>query len=841
MTRVIRVCRKCGAKIFSDAPKGLCTACALETALGIPESVAGVEDPVGADTFPRDETATARIAKVLGELGEYELVEEIGRGGQGVVFRARQKSLNRTVALKIIGLGQWASKAHIRRFRLEAEAAARLDHPCIVPIYEVGEQEGCCYFSMKFVEGGQLDEVVVRTPMPIRQAAELMAKVARTVHYAHEHGILHRDIKPGNILLDAKGEPHLTDFGLARLLESESTVTRTLDVLGTPSYMAPEQAAGNNTKLTSATDVYGVGAVLYQLLTGHSPFAGGTTYQTIKLLLETEPRPPRLLNRKIDRDLSTICLKCLEKDPQRRYSSALALAEDLERWLKHEPIRARHTGVFTRGKKWLRRNPTTAALITVVTVALAGLLWELPRVKEQRVLVRRAKLSEQEKARLEAEQTNNPAAYEAYLRGRAFPGWWHQEGAIRLFQEAVKLDPSFGEAWAYLSIGQSGSYWLGTDPSPARLAAAKDALDRALALDPDLPETHLALGYYRYYGPRDYAGALAEFQQAEKGLPNSADVIEAMASLQRRLGHWDEAVAEQRRAVEIDPRNIHASFSLATTYRCLRRFPEALATVDRALAWTPANRDLGLVSMKADLFLATGDLQAIEPLLANPRLDPTRRAIYSLFQRRYAEAIGTLSQALTTETDRDTRNVEKFSLGLSQQRAGDVAAARATYRDAVQDLRGQLEKEAPDSFAAGRTRAFLGQAYAGFGEAASAIAEGQKAMAIDPSSKDPVGGPDLEEKMAQIYALLGDADHAIPILKRLLQIPYGGAITPALLRLDPIWDQIRNDPAFQKTLPGKTEITLPRIARITRMGGRELSLSWAKVHRGTPKGISFFS
>ena len=195
---------------------------------------------------------------------------------------------------------------------------------------------------------------------------ELIAKVARTVAYAHEHGILHRDIKPGNILLDAKGEPHLTDFGLARLVESESTVTRTVEVLGTPSYMAPEQAAGNNTKLTSATDVYGLGAVLYQLLTGHPPFAGGTTYETIKLLLETEPRPPRLWNPKVDRDLSTICLKCLEKDPQRRYSSALALAEDLERWLKHEPIQARRTGVVGRGRKWLQRNPTVAAVVGIV-------------------------------------------------------------------------------------------------------------------------------------------------------------------------------------------------------------------------------------------------------------------------------------------------------------------------------------------------------------------------------------------------------------------------------------------------------------------------------------------
>src|SRR5437763_1152315 len=390
MIRVIRICRKCGAKIFSDVPEGLCPRCVLKSALTVSldapvaggdssaEASAKADDSGCAHGPSRDEAKAAasdskratRAAELLGELGDYELLEEIGRGGQGVVFRARQKSLNRTVALKVISLGQWASKAHLKRFRREAEAAASLDHPSIVPIYEVGERDGSCYFSMKFVEGGQLDEVVRQTPMSIRQAVELIAKVARTVHYAHEHGILHRDIKPGNILLDAKGEPHLTDFGLARLVESESTVTRTREALGTPSYMAPEQAAGEYTKLSNATDVYGLGAVLYQLLTDHPPFAGGTTYETIKLLLDTEPRQPRLLNPKLDRDLSTICLKCLEKDPQRRYPSALALAEDLERWLKHAPIRARRTGVFTHARKWVRRNPSIAAM-TATLLALA--------------------------------------------------------------------------------------------------------------------------------------------------------------------------------------------------------------------------------------------------------------------------------------------------------------------------------------------------------------------------------------------------------------------------------------------------------------------------------------
>ncbi len=371
MTNASRLCAECGATVFADAPEGVCSVCLFRTGLASLDN-------------KDDEAFEPTVARMLKDFGDYELLEEIGRGGQGVVYRARQKSLNRIVALKVIGLSHWATEAHVKRFRLEAEAAASLNHPYIVPIYEVGERDGACYFSMGLVEGGQLDAIAKRELIPIRHAVELIAKLARTVSYAHEHGILHRDIKPGNILLDEKGEPHLTDFGLARLVETESTVTRTMEVLGTPSYMAPEQAVGNNAGVSSATDTYGLGAVLYQLLTGHPPFAGGTTFETIRLVLDSEPRQPRLWNPKIDRDLATICLKCLEKDPQCRYSSALALAEDLERWLKHEPIRSRRIGVLTRGKKWVRRNPTTALLVAslVALAAAVGLMiWKSELVR----------------------------------------------------------------------------------------------------------------------------------------------------------------------------------------------------------------------------------------------------------------------------------------------------------------------------------------------------------------------------------------------------------------------------------------------------------------------------
>jgi serine/threonine protein kinase len=427
-----------------------------------------------------------------------------------------------------------------------------------------------------------------------------------------------------------------------------------------------------------------------------------------------------------------------------------------------------------------------------------------------------ATLTPQEKALVASKPTNNPAAYDAYLRGRAFPvsssfDKSTAEGAIRSFQEAVKLDPSFALAWAGLSWSQSGSYWLGFDSSPAQLAAAKDAADRALALDPNLPETHLALGYYRYYGQRDYTGGLAEFQQAEKGLPNNVDVIEAIGFIQRRLGHWDEAIVALRRAIELDPRDINAYNNLALTYSALRRFPEALATVDRALAVEPANaKALGI---KATAFWATGDLQAVERLLANLGTEPLMpgsstvpvRGVQALFQRRYVAAIEILSSAVVAETKRGEPSAdEKLFLALSQQRAGDVAAARATYQEAAQNIQRELEKIAPDSYQAARRHTALGWAYAGLGEAASAIAEGQKALAMRPTSKDPFEGPGEEESLARIYALLGDADHAIPILQRLLQIPYGFAITPALLRLDPVWDPLRNDPRFQKLAASPT-------------------------------------
>jgi WD40 repeat protein/predicted Ser/Thr protein kinase len=330
-----------------------------------PASEATVD--LGAAYRPTDAATSVRY------YGDYELVRELARGGMGIVYQARQVSLNRIVALKMILAGQLATEADVRRFRHEAEAAASLDHSGIVPVYEVGEHEGLHYFSMGFVEGESLAHKVAAGPLPAALAADLVCAVAEAVQYAHEHGVIHRDLKPANVLIDSQGRPKVTDFGLAKRIGGDSGLTATGQVMGTPSYMAPEQAAGS-AEVGIAADVYSLGAILYHLLTGRPPFQSATVIDTLLQVRERAPAPPRQLNSQVPPDLETICLKCLSKEPHKRYATAGEMAADLKRWLTGVPIHARPVPTWERAIKWARRRPAIAALVAVSIVAAMALI-----------------------------------------------------------------------------------------------------------------------------------------------------------------------------------------------------------------------------------------------------------------------------------------------------------------------------------------------------------------------------------------------------------------------------------------------------------------------------------
>jgi serine/threonine protein kinase len=349
-------------------------------------------DPAEQTTQPPGNGAES--GAVLGTVryfGDYELLEEIARGGMGVVYKARQISLNRTVALKMILAGQFASETDVSRFRAEAEAVANLDHPNILPIYEVGEHHGQQYYSMKLVSGGSLAARIKKLRGDPRTSVALLARVARAVHFAHQRGVLHRDLKPGNVLLDeSDGDkssapsliPYVSDFGLAKRVEGDSGLTASGVVVGTPSYMPPEQARAEKA-LTVSADVYSLGAILYELLTGQPPFRGASHFDTLLQVQEQEPVPPRQVNPAVARDLETVCLKCLRKEPAGRYASAGDLADELERWLVGETIAAYPPTRWERLAHWSRRNPVQlsllfAMLIGVVSAALIPQITESP-------------------------------------------------------------------------------------------------------------------------------------------------------------------------------------------------------------------------------------------------------------------------------------------------------------------------------------------------------------------------------------------------------------------------------------------------------------------------------
>ncbi|RBP47351.1 serine/threonine protein kinase [Roseimicrobium gellanilyticum] len=460
------VCPVCGSPVPEQAPEALCPACLLKLATQSGQDGDGPFAGVGPPAEePQRMTSTSFTAG--SRVGAYEILREIGRGGMGKVYEARHTGLNRKVAIKILPWADFASPEQLERFRREAEAAARLQHPNIVTVHEWGHHESCPFMAMQLVENARsLADEIARGAIPLRRSAQLLATVARAVHFSHQHGILHRDIKPSNILLDDSGNPLLVDFGLARLDDAAFSLTRSDLVFGTPAYMSPEQAAGED--LTTASDVYSLGAVLYEALSGRPLFRGRTVAETIRQVVEREPQPLRVACGSMDRDLEIICLKCLEKKSERRYESALALAEDLERWLKDMPIRARASTVTSRAIKWARRRPGVASLsVALFFTALIGLVGVFIGWSEA----------------VHAKKEQSKTLWTSLLSEARARRWSHQPGArylaIESLQRAAAIRPSMelqNEAVAALAI---------SDLRPAEVWEGNPDRQPVVALNPD--------------------------------------------------------------------------------------------------------------------------------------------------------------------------------------------------------------------------------------------------------------------------------------------------------------------------------------------------------------------
>jgi len=683
---------------------------------------------------PRPAREGPAVAEGLGTLGDYDLLDVIGRGGMGVVYRAIQRPLSRVVAVKMVRAGAAAGPEELARFRIEAEAAAALDHPQIVPVFDIGEHDGQPYFSMGYVDGDSLARYTATSPLAEGRSAELVRKLAEGIEYAHQHGILHRDLKPSNILIDRAGEPRITDFGLAKQLAGTEGHTLSGQILGTPSYMAPEQAAGDSARIGPTADVYALGAILYFLLAGRPPFRAPTPVATLAQVREQDPVPPRKWNSWVSRDLETICLKCLEKSPARRYPSARALADDLARYERGEPVCARRTAAWERAAKWARRRPAVAALSAAVaaTVVLAATvlawyqvrLWQ--RTDDLQQALGQARL--QERA---AREARDLAARNADLAAQG-----HGLALDVLQATAVEVSEQLRDTPRTLQLRKQllEQALADLDRLP-RLAATAARLDRTQAIAATrLGEVHLRLG--------QTAQARAAFQEAIEILGHLYDNAgerpqagPALALVHERLGglyfHYEhdltQAGEHYERAREIREQQLDGAADPAAARRDLAVVYEQLGQV--------ALRG-GDVSQSQDLFWRCFEIRSH---LARETNSPDSQrdvsvALERLGQvclelrevdraREYFERALAISESLAeTDPGRETRqdlSVLYSLLGKIHLGAGDPLAARQEF-DKSLHIRQELAAADPDDIPARRDVAI---AFENLGNAALAAGE----------------------------------------------------------------------------------------------------------------------
>ncbi len=903
-------------------------------------------------------------------LSRYRLVEKIGEGGMGIVWKALDSELNRHVAIKILPPELTADAERRLRFKREAQAAAALNHPHIATIHEVGEHEGTPFLVMELVEGGSLRALIRQRPLPLEEWLRLALPVAEALAHAHQNGVVHRDLKPENVLVTNDGQVKLLDFGLAKLLHPEKlpeasarevgtrleTISRELTragkVLGTVAYMSPEQAKGRPADHRS--DLFSLGVMLYEMATGRLPFRGESDVEALSATIAQEPLALSEVIGEIPAEAERVVRKALEKDPESRYQHADEMATDL-RNLKRDldsgrasipsgpatGVAAAQTAGPTAGRnaRWwvLGATALVAALAAVViyqqlrlsdepgearTTAAAGqeraageagperkMIVVLPfenlgppedeyfaagmteeitsrlavvsglgvisrtsafqydrtgksirqvgedlgvdyvlegtvrwarqaggasRVRITPRLLRVADdthvwagtyeqviedifqvqseiageviqqlgvaLLEREREALDSRPSGHPEAYNAYLRGLHYtrlPSFSEEDSrlAIEMFQRAVQMDPGFALAYAELSKAHSYHYHLRYDRTKERLEMAKRAVDRAMELAPGSPEVHLALGYYHYWGLTDYEPALEEFAIAGKGLPNSAELLEATAYVYRRQGRWDEHLAKLKKAIELDPLDAQKTLNLMLSYGTLRRYPDALDQLDRSIALAPDQiAAYGLKALTYWVWKGTTE-EARAALEAMPETDAPRATVdwfwQEIYEGKYREALDRISSGPI----RSAIPMGEAPGGLLQAWAHHFLNEPELARAAFEAARAVVEEKLQDRPEDARLHAHLGVALAGLGHKEEAIHHGRRAVELNPVSKDALDGPRDVRDLALIYTMVGENDAALDELEHLLSIPC--SISIPFLRLDPRWEPLWNHPRFE--------------------------------------------
>ena len=878
-----------------------------------------------------------------GQIGPFRIEQELGRGAAGVVYLAHDTKLDRPVAIKSLP-GELMENPKARmRFSREARVLASLNHPNIAAIYEeLQEAEGLGYLVLEYVPGQTLAERIAGARLKPQEALAIAQQIAEAVAAAHEHEVIHRDLKPGNIKITPEGKVKVLDFGLAKALGAEaadqqSTITEPGRIIGTPAYMSPEQARGQQTD--KRCDIWSFGCVLYEMLTGKVPFEGETVSDTLAGILEHEP-DWHALPQATPANIQVLLRRCLEKDPRRRLhdiaDAVIEINETLNLPAAVPPVTTTSISLTPHITVKARSRRIAMVIGAIIIVVMAGIgVWlvyrklALPPAKEIRLVVlpfenlgpaedeyfaagitdaitarlavirglavisrqsamqykKREKsarqmanelrvdyilegtvqrerpsdpnsrvriipqlikatddahvwaepydndmsevfrvqsdlaervaqalniaLAAREQRALRSRPTENIEAYNYFLQGNEYYHRSRSEDdwkiAIQMFERAVELDPKFALAYAQLSRCHAQMYWEHyTHHTSERLEMAKKAVDEALRLDSDLPEAHLALGHYYYRGHLDYDRALEEFAIARKDLPNDSDLLSSMYYVQNRQGKFDEALANLKRASELDPRSNILASDLVTTFAWVRNYPEAMRCCDRAISLAP---DLpGPYGFKAELYLRwEGSIEkaravveeAVKNISSPEEFRIGWQTTFAVYEGDYQKVLDRLS--LKSE---DIDSMYSF-IPMDMRRARiyrymkEDGLAKKYYDEARNILEAKKQEDPNDA----RFRSTLGIAYAGLGRREDALREGNKAVELLPITREAIRGYYRRENLAEIYVMVGKFDLAMDQIEFLLSIP--GDLSIPLLRLSPAWAPLRDHPRFKKLLEGK--------------------------------------